>query len=145
MDKKEDCRMGLFKLFLRMTYPPAQVAANACKQYHKAKYYTFADSPEEIPYALWTVRYSRIRLDAEGKRRMMQYAMSEFPIQTMIDFYLSSFDIEFLSAPEEIKTYGYCADYIGKALVANGVPSTRDDTSQFIEKWIQLIRPLRSG
>ena len=135
--------MGLLKWFKRKTYPPALVADNAAKQYHKAKFGNLGESPEEIAQIMWTWRYLNATLDVESNRRYEHYLETDFPIETVVDFCLSSFDIEFYFGPPELDTYDYAADYIGKDLAKNGVPCTRRDIDQFKAKWNLLIRPLR--
>ena len=92
---------------------------------------------------MWTWRYANATLDAEGERRFLHYVESELPITTVMDFCLSSFDIEFLFSPRELDSYQEAADYIGKELQKNGVPCFKDDISSFIKKWGMLIYPLR--
>lgn len=135
--------MGLFKFFKNKTYPPALIATNAIKQYHKAKYGNIGETPSEIAQAMWYWRYLNATLDAKSRWRFQHYVQSDFPIESVIDFCLGSFDIEFLFGPPELNTYDYAANYIGKELAQNGVPCTVNEYHAFIDKWDRLIRPLR--
>lgn len=135
--------MGLFSWVKNKSYPPALIADNAQKQYKKGVCNKLGDSPAEIAELMWTWRYMNATLDAEGERRLSHYSESEFPIITVMDFCLGSFDIEFLFSPRELNSYSESANYIDKELQKNGVPCFRDDISSFIEKWDKLIYPLR--
>jgi len=92
---------------------------------------------------MWNWRYLNATLDAEGERRLNHYLESEFPIESMMDFCLGSFDIEFLFSPKELNTYMEAANYMGEKLLSSGVPSTRNDIASFIGKWNRLIAPQR--
>ena len=135
--------MGLFKYFKNKTYPPSMIADNAIKQFYKAKYGNMGDNPGEIAQAMWLWRYASATLDAKSRRRFQHYVQTDFPIESVLDFCLGSFDIEFLFGPPELDTYDYAANYIGKELAKNGVPSTVNDYQAFINNWNRLIRPLR--
>lgn len=135
--------MGLFKWLKNKTYSPALVADNAVTQYHKAKFANMGESPKEIAQVMWELRYLNARLDNESQRRFLNYVETDFPIETVIDFCLGSFDIEFLFGPSDLETYDYAANYIGKELAKNGVPCTIADIHAFVDKWNRLIRPLR--
>ena len=119
------------------------MADNAVKQYQKAKYRNLGDTPGEIAQVMWGWRYLNATLDAKSQRRFQHYLVTDFPIETIMDFCLGSFDIEFLFGPPDLDTYDYAANQIGKELAKNGVPCTIDDIQSFIYKWNRLIRPLR--
>ena len=135
--------MGIFKWLKSKTYAPAAVADNAVKQYQKAKYGNLGESPNEIAGIMWQWRYLNATLESEGQRRLHHYIESEFPIETVMDFCLGSFDIEFLFGPPDLDTYDYAADHIRKELAKNNVPCTKSDVYSFINKWNRLIAPLR--
>jgi hypothetical protein len=135
--------MGLFKWFKNKTYPPALVADNAVKQYQKAKYRNLGDTPAEIAQVMWGWRYLNAKLDAKSQWRFQHYLETDFPIETIMDFCLGSFDIEFLFGPPDLDTYDYAANHIGKELAKNGVPCTTRDIHSFIDKWNRLIHHLR--
>ncbi len=136
--------MGILRWLWKKTYPPAMVADNAIKQYQKAKYRNMGNSPKEIAVLLWQRRYILNRpLDSKSEPRLHHYIQSGFPIETVLDFCLSSLDIEFLFGPPDLDTYEYAADYIGKELARNNIPCTTSDVSSFIDKWNRLISPLR--
>jgi hypothetical protein len=135
--------MRLFRWIKNKTYPPALIADNAAKQYRKAIYKNLGESPEEIAELMWNWRYLNAALDTENKWRLSHYVESDFPITTIIDFCLGSFDIEFKYGPNELEFYDYAANYIGRELQKNGVPCTMKDVESFINKWNRFIGPLR--
>lgn len=135
--------MRLFKWFRNKTYPPALIADNAIKQYQKAKFNNLGDTPKEIAEIMWSWRYINATLNAKSQQHLLQYLDAGFPIDTVMDFCLSSFDIEFYYGPHDLETYDYAAKSIGQELSQNGVPSTAKDIDFFVDKWDRYIQPLR--
>jgi len=135
--------VGIFKWLKNKTYAPAAVADNAVKQYQKAKYRNLGDTPKETAEFMWRLRYLHATLDSESQKKLYDYIESEFPIDTVVDFCLGTFDIEFHFGPSDLDTYDYAADHIGKELAKNNIPCTKSDICSFINKWNKLIAPLR--
>ena len=135
--------MGLFKRFKHVADPPSLVASIAVKQYHNAKYPNMEEIGNEIPQALWLWRYANANLDAKSFERLTHYLDSDFDIITMMDFCLSTIDIEYLIGPPDTKTYYEDAEYITSELNKNGVPSFSNGVFSFVERWNEKILPFR--
>lgn len=137
--------MGLLNLLKGVVYAPALVADNAVTQYHKMKRNQPEYSPKEIAGILWSWRYMNAFLTTEKTKRFLSYMETEFPIETMMDFCLSSLDIEIRVSPSDItvKSYNRAAHYIGKELIKNNVPFESGDIDLFTHKWNCFLSPLR--
>lgn len=135
--------MGLVKWFKVNTYAPAKVAENAVKQYRKASYARIGQTSEEIAHFMWEWRYANARIDLKSQQRLQLYLESRFPIQNVIDFCLSSFDIEFLFGPPDLEHYDYAANYIGQELFQNNIPCDLYDVVFFVDKLNKYIYPIR--
>ena len=129
--------MGLFDRFRNLSPFQATinlVVKNAAKQYDNVQKMDESIREEEIASIIWHYRYGIAKLSDNSKIRWIKYMDAEFKIDNMVDFCLSSLDIEFLVDPMN-ELYDSVGSKIVEGLQREGIPSKIGDVQDFEDKW----------
>ena len=110
------------------------VVKNAAKQYNKLKKKRYDLKEGEIASTLYNIRYAKAKLSRKSEMRWMKYMETEFEIKNMVDFCLSSIDIEFLVDPRN-ELHNMVGSKVVDGLEKKGVPVKIGDVKDFQNRW----------
>lgn len=113
------------------------VVKNAVKQYKNIKEDDESIVGDEIASNIWYLRYMGAKLSNKSEIRWRKYVEEEFEIKNMVDFCLSSIDIEFLVDPRN-ELHDLVGSKVVEGLEKNGVPSKIEDVREFQDRWFMV-------
>jgi hypothetical protein len=122
------------------------IPRNAYEQYNKWRREDSSLSEDQIAQGIFTLRYimGNPILNQAGKARLNSYMASNFECTTLVDFCLTSLDIEGEIDPSDGNAFFNTAKIINEELDRLGFKVGNDHINSFVNRWNQQVRRLRS-
>lgn len=137
--------MGIFN-WLQKRGLAGMIPRNAYEQYNKWRREDSSLSEDQIAQGIFTLRYimGNPILNQAGKARLNSYMASNFECTTLVDFCLTSLDIEGEIDPSDGNAFFNTAKIINEELDRLGFKVGNDHINSFVNRWNQQVRRLRS-
>lgn len=137
--------MGIFN-WLQKRGLAGMIPRNAFEQYNRWKRKDSSFSESYIAQGIFNLRYiaGNPILNQEGHTRLNGYMASDFKCTTLMDFCLTSLDIEGEIDPSDGNAFFNTAKIITEELERLGFKVDKDHISSFVNRWDQQVRTLRS-
>lgn len=137
--------MGIFN-WLQKRGLAGMIPKNAFEQYNKWRHKDSSLSESQIAQGIFYLRYVRGNpiLSQAGRARLNGYMASDFECTTLMDFCLTSLDIEGEIDPSDGNAFINTAKIINEELERFGFKVSKDHVNSFVNRWNQQVRTRRS-
>ncbi|MBT4714689.1 MAG: hypothetical protein HOB84_07950 [Candidatus Marinimicrobia bacterium] len=133
--------MGIFN-WLQKRGLAGMIPRNAYEQYNKWRRKDSSFTESHIAQGIFNLRYiiGNPTLNQEGHTRLNGYMASDFECTTLMDFCLSSLDIEGEIDPSDGNAFFNTAKIINEELDRLGFIVGKDHINSFVNRWDEQVR-----